>query len=237
MFVVPEFMSKEFTMMLAKNGVTHNYTTPNTPAVNGLAERCGGRVSEIMRCMIHGSDCSTKLWPYAVIQAAIVLNALPRRLLNGKTPYELLHNVKFDVNVLRVFGCISFIVDDYANTKLSPRAVECIYIGYDEQSKSHRVFMKNGTTRRSQSVICDEMFTKRSMEDVVHSETKSSVAADTRGSYPHHDSVCAQPPASIAPNSVGQIDRSSLEHIPDLEDTHGHDDNEDHMEPNNGDAE
>ena len=233
----PEFMSKEFTTMLAKNGATHRYTPPNTPAVNGLAERGGGRISEIVRCMLHGSCCSMKLWPYAVMQAAIVLNALPRRLLHGKTPYELVHNEKFDVNVLRVFGCRAFVVDDYAEGKLSSRVLECIYIGYDEQSKSHRVFMPNGTTRRSQSVICDEAFTKRNVEEVIHSEAEPNAVTGSGGVQTTHDED-QQPQASSAPSNDVRIGSNSIEDVPELEDPRDYGDGAaQQVDDNNGDTE
>ena len=51
-------MSRDFAVMLAKNGIQHRYTTPNTPAGNGLAERAGRSLLEAARCMLIHSSAS-----------------------------------------------------------------------------------------------------------------------------------------------------------------------------------
>ena len=71
-------------------------------------------------------------------------NLRPASDLDGKSPAECLTGKSFDLNFLKVWGCRAFIhvPEDKRSGKLAPRAIEGIFIGY-ENSATHR-FLVNG---------------------------------------------------------------------------------------------
>ncbi|CAI7731330.1 unnamed protein product [Closterium sp. NIES-53] len=48
-----EFLSKEFSLWLKKNGIRHSLTMPYSPAMNGIAERANRTITETARCQIY----------------------------------------------------------------------------------------------------------------------------------------------------------------------------------------
>ncbi|CAI7916429.1 unnamed protein product [Closterium sp. NIES-53] len=47
-----EFMSKEFSLLLKKNGIRHSLTMPYSPAMNGIAERANRTITETARGLL-----------------------------------------------------------------------------------------------------------------------------------------------------------------------------------------
>jgi hypothetical protein len=79
------------------------------------------------------------LWSEAVMTATFLINRTPSRILNMKSPCELLlGNNKFVVPP-KVFGCTCFVRDHRPSvTKLDPRAVKCIFIGYPAGQRGYK---------------------------------------------------------------------------------------------------
>ena len=78
------------------------------------------------------------LWGKAVKTAAYLINRMPLRVLDNKSPAELLLNSNEFVVSLKVFGCVCF-VHDYRNDirKLDPRVVKCVFVGYSSTKKGY----------------------------------------------------------------------------------------------------
>ena len=47
-----EFLNETLLKFLRQQGTEHTYTTPNTPRLNGIAERMNRTLSEMVRCML-----------------------------------------------------------------------------------------------------------------------------------------------------------------------------------------
>jgi hypothetical protein len=63
--------------------------------------------------------------------AMFLINRTPSMILNMKSPCELLLGKNKFVVPSKVFGCTFFVRDHRPSvTKLDPRAVKCIFIGY-----------------------------------------------------------------------------------------------------------
>ncbi|GJV67830.1 retrovirus-related pol polyprotein from transposon TNT 1-94 [Tanacetum coccineum] len=77
-----------------------------------------------------------------------VINHLAKHgLVQGKTPYELLHNKPPDLSYLHVFGALCYPTNDSENLgKLQPKADIGIFIGYAPTKKAFRIY--NRRTRR-----------------------------------------------------------------------------------------
>lgn len=70
-----------------------------------------------------------RFWSQEVLTAAYLINRLPSRVLNFKSPYEVLKGRKLDLSHLKLFGCVCFVHVQYAHRdKLDPKAVKCIFL-------------------------------------------------------------------------------------------------------------
>ncbi|CAI7892573.1 unnamed protein product [Closterium sp. NIES-53] len=61
-----EFLRKELSLWLKKNGITHSLTIPYSPAMNGIAERANRTITETARGLLIEVGLPDKFWPDAV---------------------------------------------------------------------------------------------------------------------------------------------------------------------------
>ena len=153
-----EYMSNKMKQFLSFNGVVHQTSCVGTPQQNGIAERKNRDLLEKTRAIMFNANIPKKYWSQAVLTATYLINRLPSRVLNSKSPLEVLKNRKIDLSHLKVFGCICY-VHIQANTrdKLDPRAVKCVFLGYSSTQKGYKCF--NPSTRKlmvSRDVKFDE---------------------------------------------------------------------------------
>ena len=72
-----------------------------------------------------------KFWSQGVLTATYLINRLPSRVLDFKSPYEVLKGRKLNLSQLKVFGCTCFVhIQSSHRDKLDPRAVKCVFLGY-----------------------------------------------------------------------------------------------------------
>ncbi|KAM1374902.1 hypothetical protein ACFX2I_025403 [Malus domestica] len=73
--------------------------------------------------------------------ATYIINRLPSRVLEFKSPLEVMKGRKIDLSHLRVFGCICFIhIQPHHRGKLDHRAVKCIFLGYSSTQKGYKCY-------------------------------------------------------------------------------------------------
>ncbi|CAI7844471.1 unnamed protein product [Closterium sp. NIES-53] len=60
-----EFLSKEFSLWLKKNGIRHSLTMPYSPAMNGIAERANRTITETARGLLIEAGLPDYFWPDA----------------------------------------------------------------------------------------------------------------------------------------------------------------------------
>ena len=78
------------------------------------------------------------LWGQAVLTAAMLINRRLSRVLEWKSPFEILKGENCDILSLKIFGCVCFVQDYRPNVgKLDPRAVKCIFVGYSATQKGY----------------------------------------------------------------------------------------------------
>ncbi|CAI7771056.1 unnamed protein product [Closterium sp. NIES-54] len=61
-----EFLSKEFSLWLKKNGISHSLTMPYSPAMNSIAERANRTITETARRLLIEARLPVYFWPDAV---------------------------------------------------------------------------------------------------------------------------------------------------------------------------
>ncbi|CAI7745210.1 unnamed protein product [Closterium sp. NIES-54] len=141
-----EFSSDLLAAFYAEHGIRQTFTLPASPKQNGVAERRIGLVMEVARTSMIHAVTPHFLWPFAVRYAAHQLNLWPRVSLPETSPTLLWTGKVGDASRFRVWGARAFVRDTTAD-KLSPRAIPCVFLGwqfYDPASR--RVFASQDVT-------------------------------------------------------------------------------------------
>ena len=96
---------------------------------------------EMARCLLFEKDLPKKFWAEAVNTVVFLLNRLPTRALQNKTPYEAWHYYKPSIKNLKIFGCLCFTyIPQVRRDKLDKKAEAGIFVGYNNVTKGYRVF-------------------------------------------------------------------------------------------------
>ncbi|KAF8055039.1 hypothetical protein HT031_006855 [Scenedesmus sp. PABB004] len=155
-----EYNSTELHACLATKGISHQFTTPYSPASNGKAERLNRTLRESAVAMLKAAGLPKTVWAEAFHTANFLRNVLPTDG-KSKTPWELFFGTKPDASRLRVFGCRAYVHTPAAlRTKLEPSAQPGVFLGYPSFGVSTtdgwRVRLDNGKTVTSRHVRFDE---------------------------------------------------------------------------------
>jgi hypothetical protein len=127
-----------FGEYLSSQGIQHQTTCPYTPEQNGVAERKNRHLLEVTRCMMMSMNVPKHLWGQAVLIATYLINRMSSRVLDWKSPIEMLRGKNQEVIPLKTFGCVCFVQDNKPNVgKLDPKAVKCVFVGYSATQKGY----------------------------------------------------------------------------------------------------
>lgn len=127
-----EYCSHEFISFCKANGIIHKTTIPYNPELNGTAERFNRTLLEKSRAMILQSKLPKEMWGEAILCATYITNRSPTVFLNDRTPSEMFHNKRPNLEYLRVFGSVAYnhIPEEKQKGKFYPKANTCIMVGY-----------------------------------------------------------------------------------------------------------
>ena len=131
-------MSIHFADFCAAHGIIHQTTAPFSPQSNGIAERKNRTLKEMMNALGIESGLANDMWGEAVLTANYLLNKPPYKQLD-KTPYELWKGRKPSYQYLKVWGCLAKVAVPLSKkVKISPRTIDCIFLGYAAHSSAYR---------------------------------------------------------------------------------------------------
>ncbi|CAI7851479.1 unnamed protein product [Closterium sp. NIES-54] len=107
-----EFLSKEFSLWLKKNGIRHSLTMPYSPAMNGIAERANRTITETARGLLIEAGLPDYFWPECGAECQ-------------------------KVDMLRVFGCMcmALVPKHLRHNKLGAKAIWAVHLGMAQNSK------------------------------------------------------------------------------------------------------
>ncbi|GKB64743.1 putative ribonuclease H-like domain-containing protein [Tanacetum coccineum] len=93
-------------------GISHETSATRTPQQNGVVKRRNRTLVEAARTMLIYANAPLFLWAKAVATTCYTQNSFLIGLCHGKTPYELLHDIKPDLSYLHVFGALCYLTND-----------------------------------------------------------------------------------------------------------------------------
>ena len=131
---------------------------PHTHQQNGTAERKHRHLVETGITLLAHASVPFRFWSDAFSTACFLINRLPSRLLNMKTPLELLLNELPDYTFLKVFGCACWPhLRPYNKHKLEFRSKKCVFLGYSSLHKGYKcLHVPTNRVYISRDVVFDE---------------------------------------------------------------------------------
>ncbi|CAI7758243.1 unnamed protein product, partial [Closterium sp. NIES-54] len=133
-----EFLSKEFSLWLKKNGIRHSLTMPYSPAMNRIAERANRTITETARGLLIEAGLPDYFWPDAVQSACVAKNrALTHVGADKWVPYVEWIGRKPKLDMLQVFGCMcmALVPKHLRHNKLGAKAIWAVHLGMAQNSK------------------------------------------------------------------------------------------------------
>jgi len=136
-----EYVNHEFSRFLSQCGIQHETTNEYTPEQNGKAERANRTIMDKTRSMLLEANLHKKFWAEAVNTAVFLINRTPIKGLNYKSPMEIWHGERPNLQFLRVFGSKAMVhIPKVKRKKLDSKSVECIMVGYGFGKKGWRLY-------------------------------------------------------------------------------------------------
>ena len=153
-----EFVSGEFQTFCETSGIKRHLTAPYSPQQNGVVERRNRTLLGMTRSILKHMEVPNYLWGEAVRHATYLINRVATRVLNLKTPYEMLKDKRPNIEHVRIFGCVAYAkIESTHLKKLDNRSRMLIHLGTEPGSKAYRLV--DPTSRRivvSRDVVFDE---------------------------------------------------------------------------------
>eukprot|EP00252_Welwitschia_mirabilis_P002409 TRINITY_DN1235_c0_g1_i6.p1 TRINITY_DN1235_c0_g1~~TRINITY_DN1235_c0_g1_i6.p1 ORF type:complete len:1428 (+),score=264.56 TRINITY_DN1235_c0_g1_i6:585-4868(+) len=134
-----EYMDKNFGAYLESNGIIHQTSCAYTSEQNGVAERKNRHILEVARSLMFTMNLPKGYWGDAVMAAAYLINRMPLRVLDYKSPVEVLQGKNSYTVPPRVFGCVCYVHARNVG-KLDPRALKCVFVGYSSTQKGYKCY-------------------------------------------------------------------------------------------------
>ncbi len=134
-----EYISKRFKDYCRDSKIKQEFTVPETPQHNGVAERFNRTLVEMGRSLLIQAKLPKRYWVRALSTAAHIRNVTVTANSNqGKNLFELFTGKSPRRNHLRVFGCTVYVMKRKTNLKkLDSRSVKAKFIGYDDKSTAY----------------------------------------------------------------------------------------------------
>ncbi|GJQ70660.1 hypothetical protein Trydic_g23048 [Trypoxylus dichotomus] len=99
---------------------------------------------EAIRTLLKAKKLEKRFWAEAINTAAYVLNRTGTNNIEGKTPYESWFHKHFDINGLEILGSEIYVhIPKGKRRKWDSKARKGIVMGYGENTKVHRVYLKD----------------------------------------------------------------------------------------------
>lgn len=136
-----ELTSHEAKNWLKSIGSKHEFGAPYMSEHMGRIERMHRTLQGKARTMRIAAKCPDNLWDEFYLTAAHLHAKTGTKSLNGRTPFEMWYDRIPDYSYMREIGCRAFIlIQNEYNPKLNARGIECILIGYGQNSKTYRCY-------------------------------------------------------------------------------------------------
>ncbi|CAI5526595.1 unnamed protein product [Closterium sp. Naga37s-1] len=137
-----EFLGDAVKAWKAEFGIKTQLSVADTPQQNGVVERWHRTMAEGIRTLLVDSGLPARLWGEALMWVMWVKNRATHSALPASiTPMEAWSGQKPHVGMARIWGCMGSVMlhGHEKGGKLDARAVMCVCVGVDMESKGWRM--------------------------------------------------------------------------------------------------
>ena len=136
-----EYTSQKFNSFCEEVGIEHQLIVPYSPQQNGVSERKNRTIMEKTRCLLHEKNLPKELWAKVANTSIFLLNGLPTKVLEKKTPFEAWSGIKLILKNLKVFICLCFsYIPQVKRDKLEKKSEPRVFISYSPVSKAYKIY-------------------------------------------------------------------------------------------------
>lgn len=136
----------------------HETSCVGTPQQNRHVGRKHQHILNVARALRFQTNLHIEFWSYCIPTTRYLINRTPTKILQGKTPFELIYNHLPPIEHLRVFGCICYVHNQkHGGDKFATPSNRSIFLGYSFSKKGWRVYsLETGTVSVYREVVCCE---------------------------------------------------------------------------------
>lgn len=134
-------------MLFTQKGTIHQPTCINTPQQNGVTEQKNRHLLKVAWALMFARNNSKQFGGDAILAAAYLVNRMPSKVLDSKTPIGTLEQYISHILCLgshwleKFFGCTAFIhIPSKDPSKLDHKAIKCIFLGYYPTQKGYKYY-------------------------------------------------------------------------------------------------
>uniref|UniRef100_A0A2N9GVI4 Integrase catalytic domain-containing protein n=1 Tax=Fagus sylvatica TaxID=28930 RepID=A0A2N9GVI4_FAGSY len=136
-----EYRQTDFSTILKHYGTIFHTSCAGTSQQNGRAERKLRHILDTVRALTNAASTPVSFWGEAALTAVYTINRCPSPVVQNTTPYERLFGTAPNYSLLKVFGCVCFVLlQPHERTKLQPRSQLCCFLGYGLEEKGYRCY-------------------------------------------------------------------------------------------------
>ena len=136
-----EYKAHEFTSILHQFGIVPYSSCVGNSQQNGTAERKLHHILDVVRATTIAASTPSQFWEEAGLTAVYTINRCPYPISQNQTPYDMLFGSSPSYDLLKVFGCICFVLlQDHERNKLQYRSCLCCFLGYGIFQKGYRCY-------------------------------------------------------------------------------------------------
>ena len=134
-----EFVNQNLTQFFHQEGIIHQSTCPYTPQQNARVERKHKHLLEVARAIRFQANFPIHFWGYCILAATYIINRLPSKPLQNRTPYELIYKTPPAFSHLKIIGCQAY-AHDHTPDKFAARATPSVLLGYPTTQKGYLLY-------------------------------------------------------------------------------------------------
>uniref|UniRef100_A0A2N9IYW1 Integrase catalytic domain-containing protein n=1 Tax=Fagus sylvatica TaxID=28930 RepID=A0A2N9IYW1_FAGSY len=136
-----EYRQTDFFTILKHYGTIFHTSCVGTSQQNGRAERKLRHILDTVRALTNAASTPASFWGEAALTAVYTINRCPSPVVQNTTPYERLFGTAPNYSLLKVFGCVCFVLlQPHERTKLQPCSQLCCFLGYGLEEKGYRCY-------------------------------------------------------------------------------------------------
>ncbi|CAL2226645.1 unnamed protein product [Prunus armeniaca] len=140
-----EYVNHTLIQFFCDQGIIHQTTTPFTHQQNDVFERKNRQLLEVAYSLMLDMCVPYHLWGHGVLVVAYLINRTLSRVLDFKTPLDVLCAHTSSVSIYKlppnVFWCVAYVhVYSHQRSKLDPCVFRCVFIGHSTTQNDYKCY-------------------------------------------------------------------------------------------------